>query len=77
MHEMLGDACLSLGHWSEAETAYKKSYDEFRHANDGKRAEIADRKLKKAKSRDKDAARWPWPFPARLSRENGSQQPQH
>jgi len=69
MHEMLGDACLSLGHWAEAEAAYKKSYDEFRTAKDAKRADIADRKLKKARQREKDATQWPWPFPARLTRE--------
>jgi tetratricopeptide (TPR) repeat protein len=69
MHEMLGDACSSLGHWGEAEIAYKKSFDEFRNAKDSKRADIADRKLKMANQRDKDVVTLPWPFPARLSRE--------
>jgi hypothetical protein len=53
MHEMFGDACLSVSHWAEAEAAYKKSYDEFRNANDAKRADIADRKLKRGLNPEK------------------------
>jgi hypothetical protein len=65
MHELLGDVRLSLGHWLEAESAYKKSYEDFRNAKDEDRAAIVDRKLAKARAKEKDAAHWPWPFPTR------------
>jgi hypothetical protein len=67
LFELLGDASLALGHWGEAETAYKLSYDGFRSVPDAERTSIVERKLSKTRGKEQDAAMWPWPFPARRS----------